>query len=295
MLLRHQLLLIMALVVASMLVIGASAANRTRSTSYYEMMENQVFPKPETFQEAVEQDQHMRSDEYQTAVENILENAGATPEPAQTSGQRVIDPTKPMVALTFDDGPGKDTAKILDILDQYGSRATFFVVGNRVKNFSDGLAQVTQRGSEVGTHTWSHEDLSKLSQGNIQSQLQKSIDAIENITGQPVTLMRPPYGAISGNVKTVCGQMNLPIIQWSLDTRDWETRSASKTYDSIMNNVKNGSIILCHEIVPSTITAMERVVPELINRGYQLVTVTELFTYGGQTLEPGKVYERGPQ
>lgn len=295
MLLRHQLILIMALVLISMLVIGAAAANRTRSTSYYEVMENQVFPKPETFQDAVEQDQHLRSGEYQAAIENILESAAVTPEPAPAGGVRVIDPSKPMVALTFDDGPGKDTAKLLDILDQYGSRATFFVVGNRVKNFADGLAQITQRGSEVGTHTWSHEDLSKLSQGNIQSQLQKSIDAIENITGQPVTLMRPPYGAINGNVKTICNQTNLPIIQWSLDTRDWETRSASKTYDSIMNSVKNGSIILCHEIVPSTITAMERVVPELINRGYQLVTVTELFTYGGQALEPGKVYERGPQ
>lgn len=208
---------------------------------------------------------------------------------------RIIDPAKPMVALTFDDGPSKYTPRIVQLLEQYGGRATFFMVGNRVNNFREAVEAVAQQGSEIATHTWSHPKLPSLSRGSIETELSKSIRAMSDVSGLPVTLMRPPYGSINGDVRGVCGNMGLMIIRWSVDTRDWETKSANKTYQAIMESVKDGSIILCHDIVPSTAEAMELVIPELIRQGYQLVTVTELLQHSNTAMEAGRVYDQVPR
>lgn len=242
---------------------------------------------------------------YETLMERgllALEMEGtapaATPAVAQPTaapqavGERTVDPTRPMVALTFDDGPSDHTLAILALLEANGGRGTFCMVGNRIANYVDVVAQVAQQGSEIASHTWAHKQLTTLTPNEIASQIQRSTDAITAVTGQPVTLLRPPYGSINADVRSVCKDLGLRIVTWSIDTEDWKTNSADATYAAIMNHVQNGSIVLCHDVKGSTARAMERVIPELVARGYQLVTVSELlqFTTGGG--EPGVVYNR---
>lgn len=216
------------------------------------------------------------------------ESAGE--EMVYVGGERVIDPTKPMIALTFDDGPSDYTLKILGILEENGARATFCMVGNRIAGYKDVVAQVAAQGSEIATHTWSHKQLTTISSDEITSQLKRSMDAIEAITGQPVTILRPPYGAVNKEVKDACRRLGLTLVNWSIDTEDWKTKNAQKTYEAIMKHVKNGSIILCHDVKESTSVAMERVIPELVAQGYQLLTLTELLSFSETGGAAGVLY-----
>lgn len=234
----------------------------------------------------------VRSSEYQEAMDRLWLFSSMTDGLYQAEAITAIDPNKPMVALTFDDGPSQYTERILDILTQNDARATFFMVGNRVANYTGTVERVALQGSEIATHTWSHVNLKNVSSKEVASQLTRSISSLESASGQTVLLMRPPYGSINDTVRSVCKRQGLPIIRWSIDTLDWQTRNAQDTYDAIMKSVQHGSIILCHDIVPSTVDAMERVIPELKRRGYQLVTITEMFTAAGVHLEPGRAYDR---
>lgn len=221
----------------------------------------------------------------------VAQQGSAQPLPVGP-GQRTIDPSRPMVALTFDDGPSETTPKILSLLDQYGGRATFFVVGNRLANYNDILVQIAEQGSEIGCHTWSHKKLTELKDSDIEWQITKTTTSIMERTGQQVVLMRPPYGSHNANVRAVSRKLGLSVIFWSLDTEDWRTRSASATYDVIMKNVKSGSIILCHDLHEATGEAMELVIPALVEQGYQLVTVSELLFFLPDGMQPGRVYSQ---
>ncbi|MDL2220435.1 polysaccharide deacetylase family protein [Eubacteriales bacterium OttesenSCG-928-N14] len=215
----------------------------------------------------------------------------ATPLPNVTpGGNRQIDPNKPMVALTFDDGPAKTTPKILKILEENGGVGTFCMVGNRVKNYEDVVKQVVAQGSEISTHTWDHKKLTGMSEEEILKELKDSCDTIEAVSGVRPRFLRPPYGSVNDKVEKVCKEQGIAIVNWSIDTEDWKTRNADKTYDAIMKDVKDGSIILCHDLHPETGEAMERVIPELVRRGYQLVTVSELVEYREGNIVPGTVY-----
>lgn len=232
-----------------------------------------------------------RTEAYRRAVEQAglfasvtKELFAAEEEPAQP------DPNGPMIALTFDDGPGIYTDRILHILTQNNAKATFFMVGNRVANYKEVVERVAAQGSEIAAHTWSHPDLTGLSRDGIASELSKSVRVLTAVTGKPVTLMRPPYGSINDTVRAVCKEQGLSLIRWSVDTEDWRTRDADATYNEIMEEARDGSIILCHDIHEATADAMERVIPELIRRGYQLVTVTELFERNEKQMNPGSVY-----
>jgi len=116
---------------------------------------------------------------------------------------------------------------------------------------------------------------------------------IDGILDNPPKLIRTPYGAVNNTVKDVARELGFSIISWSVDTLDWQSRNAGKVYDAVMKNTKNKSIILCHDLYESTANAMERVIPELISRGYQLVTVSELIKHSGGSFESGKVYYNG--
>lgn len=233
----------------------------------------------------------------------IEQPAAASPEdgtgamlPISASGERVIDPNRPMVALTFDDGPSDTTPKILALLEQYGGRATFFVVGNRIANYETQLAQIAAQGSEIGCHTWSHRQLTSLGNNEVRSQIEKTVRSVEARTGQTVRLMRPPYGSHNSAVRSVCKELGLSVVLWSIDTEDWRTRDAQATYDTILENVQNGSIILCHDLHEPTGEAMERVIPELVRRGYQLVTVSELLSFQAEGAVAGQAYyDAAPQ
>lgn len=198
-----------------------------------------------------------------------------------------IDPKKKMVALTFDDGPGPYTTDIVDCLKKNNGRATFFVVGNRVNSNKKAVKQADKAGCEIGSHSFDHANLAKLSQKDIQSQMKKTDERIKKIIGKKAAVMRAPYGETGGSVKRAVGK---PIILWSIDTEDWKTRSKEKTISAVMNHVKDGDIVLMHDIHKSTKEAALSIIPRLKSEGYQLVTVSELARYRGYKLKKGTVY-----
>jgi len=206
---------------------------------------------------------------------------------------RGIDPSKPMIALTFDDGPSIYTPPILDALEQYGAVATFYVTGNRVQRNRDIVIRAFEMGNEIANHSWSHRMLTRLSEERVRQEMITTNDAIESVTGTPPSNMRPPYGSVNQTVRNVTAELGMPIISWSLDPFDWRTRNANTTYNHIMNNVKDRDIILLHDLSEPTAVAAARLIPALIDRGFQLVTVSELFHYSGITPEPGVTYRSG--
>lgn len=198
-----------------------------------------------------------------------------------------IDPSKPMVALTFDDGPSQYTPGILDTLEKYESRATFFEVGNRVNQYPDTVMRISRMGCEIGNHSYDHALLGNASAAKIHSEISGTDEKIKAITGKKTTLLRPPYGSIGSSLRRNAG---LPMILWSIDTLDWKYRNADTVYRSVINHVKDGDIILMHDVYGSTRTAVQKIVPELRKRGYQLVTVSELAQNKKVTLSAGKSY-----
>ncbi|MDO4268523.1 MAG: polysaccharide deacetylase family protein [Eubacteriales bacterium] len=212
--------------------------------------------------------------------------AGET-APAQTSG-RHVDPSKPMVALTFDDGPQPSVGnRIMDCLAQYGGKATFFMVGERVGSYKTEVQRMVAEGHEVANHSMNHKYFQKLGAAEIQAQVNRANDAIEAACGVRPKLMRLPGGNVNSTVKA---NVHMPMIQWSIDTLDWKTRNADKTVAAVLNHVKDGDIVLMHELYSQTGDAALRIIPELVNRGYQLVTVSELAAAKGKSLEAGKLY-----
>lgn len=203
-----------------------------------------------------------------------------------------IDPTKPMVALSFDDGPTKTvTNRILDVLEQYNAKATFFVVGNRLE-YKGSPATITRAytlGCEIGNHSYTHPKLNQLSASAVQTEISKTRDAITKITGVVPTLVRPPYGFVNDTVRAYS---QAPLIFWSVDSEDWKSRNAVTIYNRIMSRVKDGDIILMHDLYSSTAEACEALIPALLAEGYQLVTVSELFACKGITLTTGDSYRK---
>ncbi|MCL1912653.1 MAG: polysaccharide deacetylase family protein [Eubacteriaceae bacterium] len=212
------------------------------------------------------------------------------PEQAVLAQKSSFDPNKPMVALTFDDGPSQVTPKILELLKKYNSRATFFVVGNRVGNNAKIIQDICAQGSEVMGHSWSHDYLTKLSESRIRKEFNDTNEAIYRLTGVKPAAARVPYGSVNEKVRKIAREEGLSLISWSIDTRDWQTRNADIIYNIIISSVKDGSIILCHDLHSFTAEAMERVIPELVRQGYQLVTVSELLGATERSLEAGALY-----
>lgn len=201
--------------------------------------------------------------------------------------QRVIVPNKPMIAITYDDGPSIYTPEILDVLKGNNSVATFFVLGQSVYNNADILNRMLDEGNQIGNHTYNHKDITKISDEELYKQVQGTDDLIRIVTGYTPTIMRSPYGSTSEEVNK---KVQRPVIHWSIDTRDWENKNVEMITTSILENVKDGDIILMHDLYDSTAEASKIVIPELVNRGYQLVTIDELFEHRQATLIAGHVY-----
>ena len=192
------------------------------------------------------------------------------------------------VALTFDDGPSKFTNRILDCLETYGATATFFVVGKSVYAYPDALLRAHNLGMEIGNHTMSHARLTDISSSSVLQQINDNANVVERVTGTRPTLVRPPYGSYTQGVINTVGK---PFILWSIDTLDWKTRNAQKTVDAVLSKVKDGDIILMHDLYLPTAQATEIIVPRLIDMGFDIVTVSELAERKGITLAQ-KAYSR---
>ena len=202
-----------------------------------------------------------------------------------------VNPNRPMIALTFDDGPGPYTMQILEALDKYDSKASFFLVGRNVYQYPDEIKKMFAMGCDVGNHSTNHVDLSKQTVEGIYAEIQTTNDRVLEVAGQGPTLLRPPYGNQNANVREQAG---MPLIMWSMDPRDWESKNVDLVRDYVLSNVKDGDIILLHDIHESTLYATLQLIPLLIERGYQLVTVREMAQVKGITLENGKMYRFMP-
>ena len=212
------------------------------------------------------------------------------PEQNTNAPKSTIDATKPMVALTFDDGPGKYEDRILAAFRKYGGKGTFFFVGNQAEKYPNVVKRVAEAGHEVANHSYKHENLPKLSQAGATQSLAKTNDILRRLSGQSVSLVRPPYGATSSSVKAALQNQGQPSILWSIDTLDWKTRNAKSSINIVLQQVKDGDVILMHSIYAQSAEAAEALIPALQERGYQLVTVSELAKARGVSLQAGQNY-----
>ena len=229
-------------------------------------------------------------------IEVPIKESGDSPNPDTVLNMppdTPINPNMPMVALTFDDGPSKYTDRLLDIFATHGGKGTFFVIGNILENHSSVLQRMIAEGHEIGGHSWDHRQLTKLNSSDIKNQVIGTHTKIQKLTGVVTSLLRPPYGSYNSDVKNLCNELGIVIANWSLDTLDWKYKDADRIYETILNEVQDRDIILCHDLHGSTVDAMEKVIPELLARGYQLVTVSELLAQRGDVIEAGEVYFSG--
>lgn len=207
---------------------------------------------------------------------------------SNTASLKGFDPSVPMVALTYDDGPYSPvTNRILDTLEKYDAKATFFVVGNRVSSYSSSVKRAYNMGCEIANHTYNHTFLTSASNSTINSEISRTNNAVKSITGQSPVIVRAPGGEVNSRVLNT---VSYPFVGWDVDTLDWSSRNASSVVSKIKNNVRNGSIVLMHDLYSSTASATETIVPWLINKGYCLVTVSELMEYKNIDFHGGKVY-----
>lgn len=200
---------------------------------------------------------------------------------------RKIDKSKKMIALTFDDGPNYNTSKIIDVLNKYDIKATFFVLGSRAINNKDILKKMADSGMEIGNHTYNHLLLTKYDENKIRSEIEDTTEVIYSATKKRPKLLRPSYGSVNNKIKKVA---NMPIIIWDIDTLDWKYHNSKRITSRVVNKVRDGDIILMHDIYSASLNALSNIIPILQDNGYEFVTIDELFYYKGISLENGKVY-----
>jgi peptidoglycan/xylan/chitin deacetylase (PgdA/CDA1 family) len=195
-----------------------------------------------------------------------------------------------MVALTFDDGPsGNATPRILEKLKEHNARGTFFMVGQKAEKHKDLIRQMVRQKCEVANHTYDHTLMNKVKPEELASQLERTNQVVSDACGVTPVLMRPCGGVKNEAGMGVVGAISMPAVLWSIDTLDWKTRDPESTIRAVLDHVKDGDIILMHDLYDATADASDTIIPALVERGFQLVTVSELASYRGGML-PGKAY-----
>ena len=197
------------------------------------------------------------------------------------------------IALTFDDGPSTYTKLLLDALAARDVSATFFVLGHQVAANPQIAARIVDEGHEIANHSFRHPNFTGINASRIRDELSRTSDEIYTATGVRPTLMRPPYGAHNQTARDVAAEFGYPVIMWSVDTRDWESRNVDKIMTHFRNadgtsRIKDGDIILMHDIYGTTIDAAILAIDFLLSAGFEFVTVSELI----ETMTPGIVYTR---
>lgn len=239
-----------------------------------------------------------------TIANNVLKlPQQAQPEPPKSSPQAPVtiapipipqaDPkgvncgASQCLALTFDDGPTGITNQLLDVLAANNARATFFILGMQAERYPEVTRRIMHNGHLVANHTYDHKNLEQLSLDDARGQIQRTNEVLERVTGTRPGLARAPYGAINSELAQAIG---MPFINWSADTEDWLHRDAAHICNATLNNAHAGGIILLHDIHQTTVDAMRCVIPQLIQRGFILVTVPQLLSFGPGT--PPGVYSK---
>ena len=234
-------------------------------------------------------------DGVSTNIASTTTSAAITDPTHVLSSGRYLDITKPMVALTWDDGPKSSVGNhLMDVLEANNGRGTFFIVGNRIDKNADEVKRMAADGHEIANHSWDHDEkLSKKGSDYIRNEFDKTNQKVQELTGVTPTLARLPGGIVSTDVKNT---LTMPMIFWSLDTLDWKTRNAQSTITAIQNHIKDGDIVLMHELYGATSQACDTVIPWLNQQGYQMVTVSELIQFRNASVSGGngKQYSNFP-
>ena len=190
---------------------------------------------------------------------------------------------RPMLALTFDDGPGEYTNELLDCLEENNAHATFFMLGKNVSAYPDAPKRMLELGCEIGSHSWDHTQLTTIDLDSVAKQFSDTDNALIQACGQAATVARAPYG--DGN-SDIYNTVSKPFFMWSLDTEDWKLMDADADYSAVMNgDLTDGTIILMHDIHQPSVQAALRLIPDLIAQGYKLVTVSEMAEAKNVTLQ----------
>jgi len=204
---------------------------------------------------------------------------------ADGSAQLVVERS---VALTFDDGPRRGTTdRLLDGLRERDAQATFFLVGEQLDGNEDLVLRMVREGHQVGNHTWSHKGLLEGDETAFLTEIRQVETALGELLGDGHYWLRPPYGQITAERMQ---QVETPLVKWSVDPRDWESRNADQVVEAVLEEVRPGSIILLHDIYPSSVEAALRLVDALEAQGYEFVTVEELLRAGGIRPRAGVMY-----
>lgn len=214
---------------------------------------------------------------------------------ANDAGQ-IADNKAKLVALTFDDGPGQYTAELLDFLREHHVRATFFLIGRNAAKYPGLIQRMEAEGHAVGNHTQNHARLPRLSADGIEKEIADCNAVIRAAIGHDAVMLRAPGGNANDTVKSVARNMELPMAHWSVDTDDWKSRNTKKIVAAAFNTktgIKDGSIVLMHDIYRTTVDAAKIIIPRLEQQGYTFVTVPELLAARRGGAVAGEIYKNG--
>ena len=226
--------------------------------------------------------------------ESVTPSASPT-DPATPTPTQPTPPPKPAgpdckklkcIALTYDDGPFPYTTRLAEIMREEKVKATFFMLGENVKQYPQAVLDVKAAGSELANHSWSHPSLPGLGNSGMRSQLARTNDAIKEVAGVDVTLMRPPYGANNKRLDVVSQELGLAEIYWDVDTLDWKYKDTDRLVDYVLSNAGRDQVVLMHDIHESTVDGSQAIFRGLKKRGFTMVTVSELYP----KLRPGGHY-----
>ncbi len=227
---------------------------------------------------------------YKTGASLVYLNASSRKLPIYS-----VDRNDDKISISFDCAYGADyTVELLDVLDKYNVKCTFFAVEFWVKKYPEMVVEIINRGHEIGTHSKTHPNMSKLNKTQIKEELESSINAITALTNGAITLFRPPYGDYDNEVIEVAESLNLYTIQWDVDSLDWKNLSASEIASRVINKTKSGSIILCHNNGLHTAKALPTILATLQEKGYEFVPISELIYKQNYTIDSfGVQHEKG--
>lgn len=184
-----------------------------------------------------------------------------------------IDPTKPVVALTFDDGPSRYTEEILETLKKHEVCATFFVLGNKVEDYKEVLKKSIEYQNELGNHSYNHKWLSRLPINSLKEQIEKTQQILQESLSYQPKYLRPTYGSVNDRIRK---NTELKIVLWTVDTKDWKIKNIDRIVEKATTDIEDGDIILMHDIFERSAKALEKIIPILKEQGFQFVTISEL-------------------
>lgn len=222
-------------------------------------------------------------------IKDYLDITVKLDENYQNEDGSVIDSTKKLIAITFDDGPGPYTSRLIDILNNNKAKSTFFMLGKNLENYKNTVLKAHNSGMEIAYHSYAHQNFKRQELEEVISDLNYSNEILKSITGDTFHLIRPPYGSINDEIKDALDNV---FILWDIDTNDWQKKNKDVDYltNYTLEKVNDGDIILFHDIHLTSVDTMEKLLPLLYVNGYQVVTVSELAKNAGKSLEVHHIY-----